>query len=239
MSASYPALGCFFAAVLCHGSLFQLTGLLWRLGRGSVTPAKVGEVCPFAVSFSIRIASPTPKIIYLVQKHTHMYSEYLLIRLFILRDQLPKTVSRCGVMCWFRFVCSWCFFFSAFVLLSLSISPYLSPSLSPPPPPLFSHVPPLPSLVPHSLFGVRYVQAFSEVESKGILSAEALTNVRPFLQHMGVKDKDPFDALSRLEVLVRRIPVVKSVLGLTGSSGRRRFVRLESYCSRNPLFACF
>eukprot|EP00903_Cladosiphon_okamuranus_P014260 g13246.t1 len=65
-------------------------------------------------------------------------------------------------------------------------------------------------------------KAFSEVESKGALSAEALANVRPFLQHMGVKDKDPFETLTRLEVLVHRIPAVRSVLGLTGSSGRRR-----------------
>lgn len=65
-------------------------------------------------------------------------------------------------------------------------------------------------------------QAFAEVESKGVLSAEAVANVRPFLQHMGVKDKNPFLALSRLEVLVHRIPAVKSVLGLAGSSGRRR-----------------
>eukprot|EP00752_Nemacystus_decipiens_P009926 g8853.t3 len=64
-------------------------------------------------------------------------------------------------------------------------------------------------------------KAFSEVESKGVLSAEAIANVRPFLQHVGVKDKNPFDALGRLEVLVHRIPAVKSVLGLTGSSGRR------------------
>lgn len=69
------------------------------------------------------------------------------------------------------------------------------------------------------------------MESKGVLSAEALANVRPFLQHMGVKDKDPFDALSRLEVLVRRIPAVKSVLGPTGSSGRRRYVRGMFYDS--------
>lgn len=64
------------------------------------------------------------------------------------------------------------------------------------------------------------VQAFAEVESKGVLSAEALMNVRPFLHHMG---NDPFEALSRLEILVLRIPAVKSVMELPGS-GRRRCV---------------
>ncbi|CBJ48836.1 eIF-2alpha kinase GCN2 similar to Eukaryotic translation initiation factor 2-alpha kinase 4 (GCN2-li [Ectocarpus siliculosus] len=55
-------------------------------------------------------------------------------------------------------------------------------------------------------------KAFSEVGSKG-LSEETLLNVRPFLHHMG---KEPFEALSRLEVLVQRIPAVKSVMELPG-----------------------
>lgn len=64
------------------------------------------------------------------------------------------------------------------------------------------------------------VQAFAEVESKGVFSAEALMNVRPFLHPMG---NHPFEALSRLEILVRRIPAVKSVMELPGGGGRRRW----------------
>ncbi|CAM9424389.1 unnamed protein product, partial [Hapterophycus canaliculatus] len=65
---------------------------------------------------------------------------------------------------------------------------------------------------------VTAAKAFSEVESKGVLSAEALLNLRPFLHDMS---KEPFEALSRLEKLVERIPAVKSVMDRPGG-GRRR-----------------
>ncbi|CAM9886395.1 unnamed protein product [Ectocarpus sp. 4 AP-2014] len=72
-------------------------------------------------------------------------------------------------------------------------------------------------------------KAFSEVGSKG-LSEETLLNVRPFLHHMG---KNPFEALSRLEVLVQRIPAVKSVMELPGR--RRELTRKEAVRTKRSL----
>ncbi|CAM9336634.1 unnamed protein product [Laminaria digitata] len=68
-------------------------------------------------------------------------------------------------------------------------------------------------------------KAMSEAESAGVLSSEALVNLRPFLHGVG-KDEDPFEALARLEKLVQRIPAVRSVGG-TGAGGGGSSRRLE------------
>ncbi|CAM9232741.1 unnamed protein product, partial [Scytosiphon promiscuus] len=79
---------------------------------------------------------------------------------------------------------------------------------------------------------VTAAKAFAEVESKDVLSGDALLNLRPFLHPMGT---DPFEALTRLEVLVQRIPAVKSVMNLPGGGRRRDLTRKEAVRTKRSL----